>query len=135
MKSLIITILLTVLSINTTAQNKDFQLSTHILDVSKGLPAPDVAIRLEKYNPQSKVWTYLDEKKTDANGRIPNFLPSAFANKGIYKLIYLTSDYFKKNKTESFYPFIEVVFEIKDENHYHVPITLSPYGYSTYRGS
>lgn len=135
MKSLIITILLTVFSINAVAQNKDFQLSTHILDVSKGLPAPDVKIRLEKYNPQSKVWTYLNEKKTDANGRIPNFLPSSSANKGIYKLIYLTSEYFKKDKTESFYPFIEVVFEIKDQNHYHVPITLSPYGYSTYRGS
>lgn len=135
MKSLFITILLSIFSINITAQNKDFQLSTHILDISKGLPAPDVKIRLEKYNEQSKVWTYLDEKTTDANGRIPNFLPTSTINNGIYKLVYLTSDYFKKNKTESFYPFIEVVFEIKDQNHYHVPITLSPYGYSTYRGS
>lgn len=135
MKSIIVTLLLTFLSITTTAQNKDFQLSTHILDISKGLPAPDVKIRLEKYDSQSKVWIYLDEKTTDNNGRIPNFLPSSSANIGIYKLIYLTSDYFKRDKTESFYPFIEVVFEIKDQNHYHVPITLSPYGYSTYRGS
>ncbi|PWN58378.1 hydroxyisourate hydrolase [Chryseobacterium viscerum] len=135
MKSFINTLLLTLFSISIAAQNKDFQLSTHILDVSKGLPAPDVKIRLEKFNDQSKAWTYVDEKLTDANGRIPNFLPSSFSNKGIYKLIYLTNDYFKKSKTDSFYTFIEVVFEIKDENHYHVPITLSPFGYSTYRGS
>ncbi len=135
MKSIFITFLLTFYSINAIAQNIDFQLSTHILDISKGLPAPDVKIRLEKYDLQSKVWIYLDEKTTDNNGRIPNFLPSSPTNNGIYKLIYLTSDYFKKNKMESFYPFIEVVFEIKDRNHYHVPITLSPYGYSTYRGS
>lgn len=135
MKSLIITFLLTIFSINTSAQNNNYQLSTHILDVSKGIPAPGVKIRLEKLNEQSKVWSYVDEKTTDANGRIPNFLPSSSTNTGIYKLIYLTSDYFKKNNTDSFYPFIEVVFEIKDKDHYHVPITLSPYGYSTYRGS
>jgi len=135
MKSLITTILITLFSVSACAQSRDFQLSTHILDVSKGLPAPDVKIRLEKLNEKSNVWTYIDEKTTDTNGRIPNFLPSAIGNTGIYKLIYLTADYFKKNRTDSFYPFIEVVFEIKDQNHYHVPITLSPYGYSTYRGS
>ncbi|KQT18182.1 5-hydroxyisourate hydrolase [Chryseobacterium sp. Leaf404] len=135
MKSLFLTILITLFSVSAFAQNEDFQLSTHILDVSKGLPAPDVAIRLEKLNTQSKLWIKVDEKITDANGRIPDFLPSAHPNTGIYKLIYLTDDYFRKSKTESFYPFIEVVFEIKDQNHYHVPITLSPYGYSTYRGS
>lgn len=135
MKSLLLTILVTLFSVSVFAQNKDFQLSTHILDVYKGLPATDVTIRLEKFNEQSKLWIYVDEKITDANGRIPNFLPSSHPNTGIYKLIYLTSDYFKKSKTDSFYPFIEVVFKIKDQNHYHVPITLSPYGYSTYRGS
>ncbi|KQR94800.1 5-hydroxyisourate hydrolase [Chryseobacterium sp. Leaf180] len=135
MKSIIITILLTVFSVGTFAQSNNFQLSTHILDISKGLPAPGVSIRLEKLNEQTKIWSFVDEKKTDTNGRIPNFLPSADINNGIYKLIYLTSDYFKMNNTDSFYPFIEVVFEIKDKSHYHVPITLSPYGYSTYRGS
>ncbi|HEX7366116.1 MAG TPA: hydroxyisourate hydrolase [Pelobium sp.] len=57
------------------------------------------------------------------------------SNLGIYRLTYLTADYFKKSGTESFYPFIEVVFQIKDGNHYHVPITLSAYGYATYRGN
>ncbi|SMP11034.1 hydroxyisourate hydrolase [Chryseobacterium profundimaris] len=135
MKSFIITILFTLMSIGTYAQKNNFQLSTHILDVSKGVPAPGVTIKLEKYNQQSETWTFVDEKKTDANGRISDFLPSENPNAGIFKLIYYTKDYFNKTNTESFYPFIEVVFQIKDNNHYHVPITLSPYGYSTYRGS
>jgi 5-hydroxyisourate hydrolase len=136
MKSIIITFFM-LFSLSIFAQNKNFQLSTHILDVSKGIPAAGVSIKLEKYNAQSKLWTFVDEKKTDSNGRIPDFLPAekGNANTGIFKLIYYTNDYFKKDKIESFYPFIEVVFQIKDQNHYHVPITLSAYGYSTYRGS
>ncbi|AZA57261.1 hydroxyisourate hydrolase [Chryseobacterium shandongense] len=135
MKSFIMTILCILMSIGTSAQKNNFQLSTHILDVSKGVPAPGVKIKLEKYNQQSETWTFVDEKKTDTNGRISDFLPSENGNSGIFKLIYYTKDYFNKNNTETFYPFIEVVFEIRDKNHYHVPITLSPYGYSTYRGS
>ena len=135
MKSLLITMLFGLLPIGTFAQTNNFQLSSHILDVSKGLPGADVKIKLEKYNKQSKIWAFVDEKNTDTNGRISDFLPSEKDNLGIFKLTYYTSDYFKKKNTESFYPYIEVVFEIKDKNHYHVPITLSAYGYSTYRGS
>lgn len=137
MKSVIITFLFTLFSVSISAQNQTFRLLTHILDVSKGMPAAGVSIKLEKYNEQSKLWTFVDEKKTDSNGRIPHFLPAEKenANTGIFKLIYYTNDYFRKDRIESFYPFIEVVFEIKDQNHYHVPITLSAYGYSTYRGS
>ena len=135
MKKLIYTLLLALLSIFTFGQNNPFQLSTHILDVSKGSPAKDVSIRLEKYNEHSKVWTFVDEKKTDINGRIANFLNSEQSNKGMFKLTFYTNEYFKKDFIESFYPFIEVVFQIKDQNHYHVPITLSAFGYSTYRGN
>jgi 5-hydroxyisourate hydrolase len=81
------------------------------------------------------MWSFVDEKNTDKNGRISDFLSSNKSNLGIYKLIFFTNDYFKKNNIESFYPFIEIVFQIKDTNHYHVPITLSAYGYSTYRGN
>ena len=56
-------------------------------------------------------------------------------DKGIYRLTYHVAPYFERLQQDSFYPFIEVVFEIKDGKHYHVPITLSPYGYSTYRGN
>lgn len=116
-------------------QGADYQLSSHILDVSKGQPAIGVNIKLEKYNEQTKTWTIVDEKTTDSNGRITDFLPASNNNTGIFKLTYFTSEYFKRSNTESFYPFIEVVFQIKDNKHYHVPITLSAFGYSTYRGN
>ena len=135
MKKSITTIALLLLCAISFAQENKFQLSSHILDVSKGTPATGIAIKLEKRNEQTKLWYFVDEKITDYNGRITDFLPSNKGNNGIYRLTYFISDYFKKNKTESFYPFIEVVFQISDEKHYHVPITLSAYGYSTYRGN
>lgn len=117
------------------AQKTGYQLSSHILDITKGQPAAGVTIKLEKFEEQAKTWTFVDEKITDANGRISDFLPYTKSQKGIYRFTYYTSDYFAKNKIESFYPFIEVVFRIADNNHYHVPITLSAFGYSTYRGN
>lgn len=78
----------------------------------------------------------IDEKLTDENGRVKDFLEEGTTDhRGIYKLTYHISPYFESLHQSSFYPFIEVVFEIKDNKHYHVPITLSPYGYSTYRGN
>lgn len=111
-----------------------YQLSSHILDITKGEPAPNVKISLYKQN-DDKQWVLLDEKVTDENGRIKDFLPMGKSNDGIYKLTYHTKPYFDKLGLNSFYPFIEVVFEIKGDGHYHVPITLSPFGYSTYRGN
>lgn len=135
MKKLIFTLALGILTTMMFAQKSEFQLSSHILDVSKGLPAKGVSIKLEKYNEKTKIWSFVDEKKTDLNGRITDFLNSEKSNLGIYKLTYYTSEYFKRDNTDSFYPFIEVVFQIKDQSHYHVPITLSAFGYSTYRGN
>ncbi len=118
------------------AQDVKYQLSSHILDITQGKPAPDVKISLSKQD-KNGAWSLIDEKFTDENGRIKDFLKEdKSANQfGIYKLTYFVAPYFKKLNQTSFYPFIEVVFEIKDTNHYHVPITLSPFGYSTYRGN
>ena len=135
MKKLIFSFALVLISTFAFAQSKDYQLSTHILDISKGLPASGVSIKLEKMNMTTKMWEAVDEKTTDASGRIPNFLKNDKDNSGIYKFTFMTKPYFQKNHEESFYPFIEVVFEIKGKTHFHVPITLSAYGYSTYRGS
>ena len=117
------------------AQTNSYQLSSHILDVSKGTPASGVSIKLEKLEKGSNTWVKIDEKVTDKNGRITDFLKSDRSNIGIYKLTYFTADYFKRDSLESFYPFIEVVFQISDDSHYHVPITLSAFGYATYRGN
>lgn len=135
MRKLLFTLSLILVSAMMFAQENKFQLSSHILDISKGMPASDVSIRLEKYNEEAKTWSFVDEKITDKNGRVPDFLKSDKSNLGIYKLTFYVSDYFKKNNIESFYPFIDVVFQIKDQNHYHVPITLSAFGYGTYRGN
>ncbi|QAA82043.1 hydroxyisourate hydrolase [Aequorivita sp. H23M31] len=112
-----------------------YQLSTHILDVSAGLPAAEVLIKLEKLNPQTKKWEFVSEKKTSENGRVNDFLPSENNNEGIYRFTFMVEDYFKGKNEETFYPFVEVAFKISGKEHYHVPITLSAYGYSTYRGS
>lgn len=117
-------------------QEVSYQLSSHILDINKGAPAADVRIRLSKLDTQTTSWVQIAEKMTDANGRVKDFLPEDGTNhQGIYKLTYETAPYFKEQQQDTFYPFIEVVFEIKDDKHYHVPITLSPFGYSTYRGN
>ena len=118
------------------AQETKYQLSSHILDITQGQPAANVKITLSKQENQRE-WTLVDEKYTDKNGRITNFLKEekSVNHQRIYKLTYHTAPYFKQLEQDSFYPFIEVVFELKDNNHYHVPITLSAFGYSTYRGN
>ena len=122
-------------TMQTQAQKQNGQLSTHILDIGKGMPATGVTVELEKMDEKNNTWSFVDKQVTDNNGRIPNFLNKGKNNDGIYKLVFKVADYFKSNHTETFYPFIEVVFQIKGKNHFHVPITLSPFGYSTYRGS
>ncbi|WP_019948051.1 hydroxyisourate hydrolase [Hymenobacter aerophilus] len=142
MKTLLIA-LLSLLPLLGLAQQKPqtppaYQLSTHILDINKGLPAPGVKVRLSKFNSAKKVWEVVAEKQTDDAGRISDFLPTAGQSgtqQGIFKLTFQTKPYFKAMQQESFYPFIEVVFELTNGAHYHVPITLSAFGYSTYRGS
>lgn len=112
-----------------------YQLSSHILDISTGKPAPQVRVSLSRLVGQR--WQEVSNKVTDDNGRIKDFLPqqAGQSNDGVYKLTFQTKPYFDQQKQSTFLPFVEVNFEIKGDSHYHVPITLSPYGYSTYRGS
>jgi len=116
------------------AQDESYQLSSHILDINTGYPAANVKISLYKQNSDGD-WAFVEAKVTDQNGRIKDFLSYTQDNRGIYKLTYHVGPYFESQRQNSFYPFIDVVFQITDENHYHVPITLSPFGYSTYRGN
>ena len=116
------------------AQDESYQLSSHILDINTGYPAANVKISLYKQNSDGD-WAFVEAKVTDQNGRSKDFLSYTQDNRGIYKLTYHVGPYFESQRQNSFYPFIDVVFQITDENHYHVPITLSPFGYSTYRGN
>lgn len=135
MKNLCLVALLILSTSATFAQQKEFQLSTHILDISAGLPAEGVSIKLEKQDPNTKTWNLVAEKRTSENGRVNDFLPSDNNNDGVYRLMFMVADYFKAKGEDTFYPFVEVAFKIEGKNHYHVPITLSAYGYSTYRGN
>ena len=111
-------------------------LSTHILDTAKGRPAGGVRIVLE-YSADGGDWKEIHRAETNADGRVPNMLPDGTSlQKGVYRLTFDTSSYFRDTGTTGFYPYVPVVFEITNPGeHHHVPLLLNPFGYSTYRGS
>jgi 5-hydroxyisourate hydrolase len=104
-------------------------ITTHILDTARGRPAAGIAVTLEFES--GGRWTKAGSGATDAEGRIRDLLPGdAKLNPGKYRLTFATAAY------SGFYPSIEVSFVIEDPSqHYHIPLLLSPFGYSTYRGS
>jgi len=110
-------------------------ITTHVLDTSRGKPAQGVAVVLELR--ESDKWTELARGSTNADGRIANLLPAGTPlQAGIYRLCFATGDYFQAQGVRGFYPEVEVIVHIDDPSgHYHIPLLLSPYGYSTYRGS
>lgn len=111
------------------------QITSHILDTSLGSPAQGVPISLLQQTDDR--WMPLGSGETNADGRVSDFIGNDnVLPAGIYKLSFELRDYYKKRNTQSFYPYAEVVFEIAgDGQHYHVPLLLNPFGYSTYRGS
>ncbi len=111
------------------------QITTHILDTSVGRPARNVPVSL--HTSSNGQWQEVGAGVTNPDGRVEGLVVSDSAlDSGIYKLRFNTASYYAEQKTPSFYPFVEIVFEISgDGQHYHVPLLLNPYGYSTYRGS
>lgn len=105
-------------------------LSTHVLDTSRGRPAEGIRIVLESLD-----GTQVGEGVTDADGRVGTIGPERL-EAGDYRLRFASGSYFAGLGVEGFYPEVVVVFTIADGGqHYHVPVLLNPYGYSTYRGS
>jgi 5-hydroxyisourate hydrolase len=110
------------------------QLTTHVLDTAKGKPAEGIKIIL--YQHQGNDWLPLANGITSKDGRITDLLPKDEAlPAGIYKMAFFTKDYFDQLGLKAFYPVVAIVFEIATEEHYHIPLLLSPFGYTTYRGS
>lgn len=106
-------------------------ISTHVLDTSLGNPAAGVSVTLEKK--KSDEWGVVARETTNADGRVVFNTPY---EAGTYRLLFQTDAYFAKNKIQSFFTLVPVIFEVKDTTRkYHVPLLLNPYGYSTYRGS
>jgi 5-hydroxyisourate hydrolase len=112
------------------------RISTHILDTARGRAAASVSVRLERREP-SGAWCQLSAAETDADGRCAQLLPENHnLAEGVYRLTFLTAEYFAAQGVHGLYPFVEVVFEVRSgESHFHIPLLLSPNGYSTYRGS
>ncbi|MGA6954417.1 MAG: hydroxyisourate hydrolase [Candidatus Acidiferrales bacterium] len=110
------------------------QITTHVLDTSLGRPAAGVPVTLELQH--SGGWKEISRGATDADGRLRHFLEPGALVKGTYRLTFETQAYFLARKVHGLYPQIAIAFEVQDKNeHYHIPLLLSPYGYSTYRGS
>ncbi|MBN1210385.1 MAG: hydroxyisourate hydrolase [Myxococcaceae bacterium] len=111
-------------------------LSTHVLDTQWGRPAAGVPITLEAQE-GSGGWRELARGTTNSDGRVRDFLPAGSRlEPGTYRMTFDTAEYFRAHSLKGFYPYVSVVFEIAaTDEHYHVPLLLSPFGYSTYRGS
>jgi 5-hydroxyisourate hydrolase len=110
------------------------QITTHILDTTLGKPAQGVVISL--HHQKGDAWTQLTEGVTNTDGRIPNLLHNdTVLPIGVYKMRFEVHQYFRTLKVQAFYPFVEIVFNVSSAEHYHVPLLLNPFGYSTYRGS
>ena len=112
------------------------QITTHVLDTSRGRSADGVRIYLELLSPDH-TWQLIGQGTTDEDGRLKTLVPAEVQLKaGTYRLIFNTEAYFAAQGSESFYPAVAVIFRVRDATqHYHIPLLLNPFGYSTYRGS
>ncbi|CAD5262359.1 MULTISPECIES: hydroxyisourate hydrolase [Halomonadaceae] len=117
------------------AQAGDNPLSVHVLNIQSGLPSPGVEVELERRTDAG--WESLATATTDEAGRVAalyptneDFLP------GVYRVTFETGDWFEERDIATFFPDVPVPFQVENtEEHYHIPLLLSPYGYSTYRGN
>ena len=109
------------------------QITTHVLDAVKGRPAAGVPVELLQRT--GDAWASIGTAVTDDDGRAKKLGPETIPN-GEYRLRFDTGAYFAATQTDTFYPEIQLTFLVAEEGrHYHVPILLSPFAYSTYRGS
>lgn len=109
-------------------------ITTHVLDVAIGRPARGVAVRLAISEGSS--FRELARGETDADGRVTTLLAPGSLTAGTYRITFELASYFAASDRPSFYPHVDIVFTVAaTDEHYHVPLLLSPFGYSTYRGS
>lgn len=110
------------------------QLTTHVLDTAMGTPGKNISVKLQQQ--ENKNWQNIAQGITDNNGRITDLLPPGkLLIPGTYKFVFDTGAYFEANGVQGFYPEVEIQFTVFNDVHYHVPLLISPFGYSTYRGS
>lgn len=108
-------------------------MSCHVLDTAKGSPAQGMKIHLEK-NHSADIWESIHKGVTNDDGRVKDF--PANLKSGVYRMTFYTKDYFIKTEVEKFfYPVVEMIFTTTPNEHFHIPLLISPFGYTTYRGS
>jgi 5-hydroxyisourate hydrolase len=108
-------------------------ITTHVLDTALGRPAANLAVRLERVSETETVW--LGASATNTDGRVADLLDAPLVA-GRYRITFETAAYFAERGTPCFFPEVSILFEVKDPTqHHHVPLLLSPFGYSTYRGT
>ncbi|WP_336777656.1 hydroxyisourate hydrolase [Pantoea sp. USHLN256] len=110
-------------------------LSVHVLNLQTGSPTSGIEVELDQK--QNNNWVKLATGKTDSNGRISALFPEdKTASAGSYRVVFKTGDYYKMSNQKTFFPEIPVEFNMENNGeHYHIPLLLSPFGYSTYRGN
>ncbi|XP_034947274.1 5-hydroxyisourate hydrolase [Chelonus insularis] len=111
-------------------------ISTHVLDTSQGVAVSNLHVCL--YKKVDDIWIVVSESQTNLKGRCSDFLEKAGQSltAGCYKFIFNVGDYFSATQRLSFYPTIEIIFDIQNPGeHYHIPLLLNPFGFSTYRGT
>ena len=109
-------------------------ITTHVLDTSLGRPAAGVPICLE-FRRGGK-WVRVGDGTTDEDGRLRSLTGDGSVPRGSYRITFDTGAYFRASEREAFFPQVTIEFDVRDgAQHYHVPLLLSPFGYSTYRGS
>lgn len=110
-------------------------LSVHVLNLQTGEPTPGIMVELDKK--ENNDWVKISTGETDQNGRITSLYPAKQKGQaGTYRVVFKTGEFYKKNNEKTFFPEIPVEFSMEENaGHYHIPLLLSPYGYSTYRGN
>ncbi|XP_038162676.1 5-hydroxyisourate hydrolase isoform X2 [Cyprinodon tularosa] len=111
-------------------------LTTHVLNTALGVPGSNMTLRLYRQDPSTNGWHLVTTGCTNSDGRCPGLITQQQFKPGVYKLNFETGQYWASMGQTSFYPFVEIVFTITDsEQRYHVPLLVSRFSYSTYRGS
>ena len=109
-------------------------ISTHVLDIMRGSPAAGLAVALSRHEPDGE-WKVVGDAVTDADGRVRE-LAQGELDAGDYRLDFATRPYFERSGLSAFYPEVSIVFSLDDPTaRVHVPLLLSPYGYTTYKGT
>jgi 5-hydroxyisourate hydrolase len=109
-------------------------ITTHVLDTTRGRPAAGMRVALDVQVDDG--WTPVGSGVTDTDGRVPGLVPEGGLRPGVHRMTFFTGDWFAAEGTQGFYPLVTVVCTISDPTgHHHIPLLISPYAYSTYRGS